>query len=96
MENVDRFFGAMAQDLTRSSYETWDDLVAYMEGSAAVIGEMMHPGLRPLSGAAFAPARPLGCASQLAHFLGAARAAVTRARCDRPQAAPRPHLSRHR
>ncbi|MEO7234500.1 MAG: squalene/phytoene synthase family protein, partial [Lapillicoccus sp.] len=46
MENVDRFFGAMSQDLTQSSYETWDDLVAYMEGSAAVIGEMMLPVLK--------------------------------------------------
>ena len=48
-ENVDRFFGAMAQDLTTTTYETWDDLVAYMEGSAAVIGEMMLPVLRPRS-----------------------------------------------
>ncbi len=69
MENVDRFFGAMAQDLTRSSYETWDDLVAYMEGSAAVIGEMMLPVLRPLSGEAFEPARSLGFAFQLTNFL---------------------------
>jgi phytoene synthase len=69
MENVDRFFGAMAQDLTQSSYETWDDLVAYMEGSAAVIGEMMLPVLKPLSPKAFEPARSLGFAFQLTNFL---------------------------
>ena len=69
MENVDRFFGAMAQDLTQSSYETWDDLVAYMEGSAAVIGEMMLPVLKPLSRSAFEPARSLGFAFQLTNFL---------------------------
>ncbi|MEP6630039.1 MAG: phytoene/squalene synthase family protein [Lapillicoccus sp.] len=69
MENVDRFFGAMAQDLTQSSYETWDDLVAYMEGSAAVIGEMMLPVLKPLSRSAFGPARSLGFAFQLTNFL---------------------------
>ena len=45
-ECFDRFFGAMAMDLTTSAYETWDDLCGYMEGSAAVIGEMMLPGPR--------------------------------------------------
>ncbi len=68
-ENVDRFFGAMAQDLTTTTYETWDDLVAYMEGSAAVIGEMMLPVLRPRSAEAFEPARALGFAFQLTNFL---------------------------
>jgi 15-cis-phytoene synthase len=68
-ENVDRFFGAMAQDLTTTTYETWDDLVAYMEGSAAVIGEMMLPVLRPRSPEAFEPARALGFAFQLTNFL---------------------------
>ena len=68
-ENVERFFGAMAQDLTQTTYETWDDLVASMEGSAAVIGEMMLPVLKPLSPAAFEPARALGFAFQLTNFL---------------------------
>ena len=68
-ENVDRFFGAMAQDLTTTTYETWEDLVAYMEGSAAVIGEMMLPVLRPRSPEAFEPARALGFAFQLTNFL---------------------------
>ena len=66
---MDRFFGAMAQDLTTTTYETWDDLVAYMEGSAAVIGEMMLPVLRPRSAEAFEPARALGFAFQLTNFL---------------------------
>jgi 15-cis-phytoene synthase len=38
-ECFDRFFHAMAMDLTRTSYQTWEDLRDYMEGSAAVIGE---------------------------------------------------------
>src|SRR4029078_7194086 len=42
-----RFFGAMRSDLTRGTYETWADLLGYMDGSAAVIGEMMLPVLRP-------------------------------------------------
>ena len=65
----DRFFAAMAMDLTTTTYETWDDLCGYMEGSAAVIGEMMLPVLRPLTPAAKEPARALGFAFQLTNFL---------------------------
>jgi phytoene synthase len=68
-ECFDRFFSAMAMDLTTSSYETWEDLCTYMEGSAAVIGEMMLPVLEPISQAAKAPARSLGLAFQLTNFL---------------------------
>lgn len=68
-ECFDRFFAAMAMDLTTSSYQTWDDLCGYMEGSAAVIGEMMLPVLEPTSPAAKEPARALGLAFQLTNFL---------------------------
>ena len=68
-EYFDRFLGAMAMDLTTTSYETWEDLRTYMEGSAAVIGEMMLPVLEPISQAAKAPARSLGLAFQLTNFL---------------------------
>ena len=68
-ECFDRFFGAMAMDLTTSSYQTWEDLCGYMEGSAAVIGEMMLPVLEPFSQAAKAPARSLGLAFQLTNFI---------------------------
>ena len=44
----DRFLRSMTMDLTVESYETWDDLLVYMDGSAAVIGEMMLPILEPL------------------------------------------------
>lgn len=64
-----RFFGAMEQDLTQTGYATWDDLCGYMEGSAAVIGEMMLPVLQPLTPDAFEPARALGFAFQLTNFL---------------------------
>ena len=63
-----RFFGAMRTDLTRRTYETWGDLLGYMDGSAAVIGEMMLPVLRPGTDAV-APARALGLAFQLTNFL---------------------------
>jgi phytoene synthase len=68
-ECFDRFFAAMAMDLTTTTYETWEDLCGYMEGSAAVIGEMMLPVLRPTSPAAKDPARSLGFAFQLTNFL---------------------------
>lgn len=66
----DRFFTSMRQDLTVTSYETWDDLLAYMDGSAAAIGEMLLPLLDPLDrDAAVEPARQLGLAFQLTNFL---------------------------
>ena len=64
-----RFLNSMAMDLTIASYETWDDLCGYMDGSAAVIGEMMLPILEPLSPAAMPHARDLGIAFQLTNFL---------------------------
>lgn len=64
-----RFLRSMAMDLTISTYETWDDLCVYMDGSAAVIGEMMIPILEPLSPAALPHARDLGIAFQLTNFL---------------------------
>ena len=64
-----RFFGAMRRDLTCTAYPTWEDLLGYMDGSAAVIGEMMLPVLQPASPAAREPARALGLAFQLTNFL---------------------------
>ena len=65
----DRFLHSMAMDLTTSTYATWADLLGYMDGSAAVIGEMMLPVLQPKNPAAFDPARQLGIAFQLTNFL---------------------------
>jgi 15-cis-phytoene synthase len=65
----ERFLRSMTMDLTVDHYDTWDDLCGYMDGSAAVIGEMMLPILRPLDGAAVTPARHLGLAFQLTNFL---------------------------
>lgn len=64
-----RFLASMAMDLTIDAYATWDDLLVYMDGSAAVIGEMMLPILEPLDPAARAHARALGNAFQLTNFL---------------------------
>jgi 15-cis-phytoene synthase len=84
-ECFDRFFGAMAMDLTTNSYETWEDLRSYMEGSAAVIGEMMLPVLKPISEDAKAPARSLGLAFQLTNFLRDVSEDLDRGRVYLPQ-----------
>src|SRR4051794_31331190 len=42
-EDFTKFLHSMAMDLTVTSYPTYDDLLEYMEGSAAVIGTMMLP-----------------------------------------------------
>ena len=63
-----RFLRSMAMDFTVETYETFEDLLDYMDGSAAVIGEMMVPILEPLSPDAFEHARELGNAFQLSNF----------------------------
>jgi phytoene synthase len=64
------FLDSMAMDLTVTSYPTYDDLLSYMDGSAAAIGTMMLPilGTRDPT-AAREPARQLGFAFQLTNFI---------------------------
>ena len=80
-----RFLAAMAMDLTVTEYATWDDLLGYMDGSAAVIGEMMLPLLEPLDPAAFDHARDLGHAFQLTNFLRDVAEDLDRGRVYLPQ-----------
>ena len=66
------FLDSMAMDLTVDSYATYDDLMGYVWGSAAVIGLQMLPVLQPLPGLAAdarAYAVDLGVAFQLSNFL---------------------------
>ena len=91
-ECFERFFDAMAADLTRTTWATWEELRdGYMEGSAAVIGEMMLPVLDPTSPDAKAPARALGHAFQLTNFLRDISEDLDRGRVYLPQA----DLARH-
>jgi 15-cis-phytoene synthase len=65
-----KFLASMAMDLEVTSYATYDDLLGYMEGSAAVIGTMMLPILESADpAAAREPARQLGLAFQLTNFI---------------------------
>jgi 15-cis-phytoene synthase len=64
-----RFLASMAMDLDVTRYATFAALDRYMDGSAAVIGEMMLPILEPFDPAAFGHARDLGIGFQLTNFL---------------------------
>jgi phytoene synthase len=64
------FLESMAMDLTVTGYDTYDDLLGYMAGSAAAIGSMMLPILGAGDvGRARGPARQLGLAFQLTNFI---------------------------
>jgi phytoene synthase len=80
-----RFLASMAMDLTITEYETWGDLLGYMDGSAAVIGEMVLPILEPFDAAAVEPARALGNAFQLTNFLRDVGEDLDRGRVYLPQ-----------
>ena len=64
-----RFLRSMTMDLSVEKYDAYADLEHYMDGSAAVIGEMMLPVLEPMSPEALGHARDLGNAFQLTNFL---------------------------
>lgn len=66
------FLHSMAMDLAVSSYETYEDLMEYVYGSAAVIGLQMVHVLGSVPGKkaeALVPAEKLGIAFQLANFI---------------------------
>ena len=71
IDYIEAFLASMRMDLTRTSYDTYDDLSTYVYGSAAVIGLEMVPVLEPLVPREVADpyARDLGIAFQLSNFL---------------------------
>jgi phytoene synthase len=64
-----RFLRAMTTSLTITSYDTFDDLLDYMDGSAAVIGELVLPILEPRSDAVVQNARDFAIACRLTDCL---------------------------
>ena len=80
-----RFLRSMAMDFTVPAYATFDDLLDYMDGSAAVIGEMMLPILEPSAPEALGPARDLGIAFQLTNFCRDVAEDLDRGRIYLPQ-----------
>jgi phytoene synthase len=80
-----RFLRSMTMDLSVTTYETWDELLGYMDGSAAAIGEMMLPILEPSDPAALPRARDLGNAFQLTNILRDVGEDLDRGRVYLPQ-----------
>jgi len=68
-EHFEAFLHSMTMDLTVQEYETYEDLLEYVYGSAAVIGLEMVPILGPLHNYAYEAAKKLGIAFQLANFI---------------------------
>ena len=68
-EHFEAFLHSMTMDLTVQEYETYEDLLEYVYGSAAVIGLEMVPILGPLHSDAYEAAKKLGIAFQLANFI---------------------------
>ena len=62
------FLDAMAMDLTRARYETFEDLTEYTYGSASVVGLMMCCVVGVSDEAALRHAHDLGLAMQLTNF----------------------------
>jgi 15-cis-phytoene synthase len=63
------FLHSMEMDLTIGEYQTYEDLMEYVYGSASVIGLQMLPILGSTSAEANAAAEKLGTAFQLANFI---------------------------
>ncbi len=69
LEHFEAFLESMAMDLSVTDYPSYPDLYRYVYGSAAVIGLQMVPILEPLDEGAYAAAKDLGVAFQLANFI---------------------------
>ena len=69
LEHFRAFLASMRMDLTVVEYATFEDLMVYVYGSAAVIGLQMVPILEPLSSAAYDYAKDLGVGFQLTNFI---------------------------
>jgi len=84
-EQFTMFLQSMRMDLFVTEYESWDVLLGYVEGSAAVIGLQMLPILEPSVRVAADYARDLGIAFQLANFLRDVGEDLRRGRIYLPQ-----------
>ena len=68
-EHFEAFLHSMTMDLTVTEYQSYDDLMEYVYGSAAVIGLQMVPILGASDLKAYEAAQKLGIAFQLANFI---------------------------
>ncbi len=86
IEYFEAFLHSMAMDLSITHYQTYDDLLEYVYGSAAVIGLQMVPILGATDPAAYEAAKKLGIAFQLANFIRDVNEDLDRGRIYLPQA----------
>lgn len=86
--DIEDFIDAMVTDIEKGRYETYDELEAYMDGSAAAVGRMMTAVMNPDDPeTARSHATALGEAFQLTNFLRDVREdIVERDRIYLPQA----------
>jgi 15-cis-phytoene synthase len=85
--DFEKFLDSMAMDLHTDGYRTYDELLGYMDGSAAVIGTMMAPILESADPqAAREHARQLGLAFQLTNFIRDVAEDLDRGRVYLPEA----------
>jgi phytoene synthase len=87
LDYIDAFLASMLMDLTVTEYQTYDDLMTYVYGSAAVIGLEMVPILEPLVPREIAApyAQELGIAFQLTNFIRDVGEDLQRGRVYLPQ-----------
>jgi len=87
LSHVEDFLASMRMDLTVTQYETYDDLMTYVHGSAAVIGLQMVPVLEPVVPREVAEpyACDLGIAFQLTNFVRDVGEDLRRGRVYLPQ-----------
>ncbi len=87
MALVEAFLASMRMDLTVTAYDTYDDLMVYVYGSAAVIGLEMLPVLEPVVPREVAApyAADLGVAFQLSNFIRDVGEDLRRGRVYLPQ-----------
>ena len=69
IEQFEAFLHSMTMDLAVTEYQSYDDLMEYVYGSAAVIGLQMVPILGASDPKAYEAAQKLGIAFQLANFI---------------------------
>ena len=92
-EDVNIFVDAMLADIDKGEYETYEELEAYMDGSAAAVGRMMTAIMQsPDAEKALPHATALGEAFQMSNFLRDVREdIVERDRVYLPQETLREH-----
>ena len=69
IEHFEAFLHSMTMDLSITEYQSYNDLMEYVYGSAAVIGLQMVPILGASDPKAYEAAQKLGIAFQLANFI---------------------------